>query len=251
MAGPIRVAIVSDVHGNMMALEAVLAEMEKLGPFDHVVGGGDYVAGGAFSNAVLSHHRNSGWSLVRGNSDEEVVAAGTDDRIPVSNRPEGAGPNEMVVDVMRWNAGLLSEDDLDFLANLDLTWSVDGPSGQRLVFAHSTPTSSHPVFGPNDPDEVFMPFFAATGAAVYLYGHIHHAWMRETPAGTVGCVGSVGLPLDGDHRSCFLIATDDGSGWTLEHHRVAYDHEAYAQTLLNSGMPHAEVFAARVRKAGN
>lgn len=250
MTEPLRIAIVSDVHGNMLALEAVLAEMEKLGPFDHVVGGGDYIAGGAFPKEVMEFHWQSGWTLIRGNGDEWLVDLATEGRIPATNYQPGAEPNQTVKDMMLWNAERLSVDDLEFLGTRDLVWSIDGPSGQKMVFAHSTPTSTHPVNRADEPDEVFLPFFAATGAAVYLFGHIHHAFQRDTPAGTLACVGSVGLPLDGDHRPCFLIATDDGTGWSLEHHRIVYDHEAYAAALMESGMPHAEGQVKRVLNAG-
>jgi predicted phosphodiesterase len=250
MTEPLRIAIVSDVHGNMMALDAVAAALNEHGPFDQIIGGGDYISGGAFPKEVMEFLWQAGWNLVRGNSDEWLVDLATEGRIPATNYPPSGLPNQIVKDQLLWNAGHLSEDDLEFLGTRPLTWTVDGPSGQKLVFAHSTPTSTHPVQGPDDPDEVFMPFFAETGASVYLYGHIHYAWLRDTPAGTVGCVGAVGLPFDGDHRPCFMIATDDGSGWSLEHHRIAYDHEAYAEALMQSGIPHAEGQVKRVLNAG-
>ena len=72
------------------------------------------------------------------------------------NSEYNAGVQNMMQDMMLWNAERLSVDDLEFLGTRELVWSVDGPSGQKLVFAHSTPTSTHPVNRANESDEVFI-----------------------------------------------------------------------------------------------
>jgi predicted phosphodiesterase len=244
-----RIAFVSDVHGNLPALEAVLEELQKLEPFDRVVGGGDYAAGGAYPQECLARVRPLGWDFVRGNADEWMVEIATGGRIPAKGHVPEAVPNAAVRELLAWGAGRLGDDDIDFLAGLELVWSMTGPSGQNLVFAHATPTSTHISFPPDAADSIVLPMFDETGADVFLHGHIHYAYLRQTSKGMLGCVGSVGLPFDRDPRPCFLIATDDGTGWHLEHRRVTYDNESYAVSLIESGIPHAEDAARHVRTA--
>jgi predicted phosphodiesterase len=244
-----RIAIVSDIHGNLPALEAVLEELETLEPFDRVVGGGDYAAGGAYPKECLDRIRPLGWDFVRGNADEWIVEIATDGQIPAQGYAPGAVPDAALRETLAWVAARLDEDDIDFLARLEMVWSMTGPSGQNLVFVHATPTSTHIAFPPDAENSIVLPMFDETDADVFLHGHIHHAYLRQTDKGIVGCVGSVGLPFDRDPRPCFLIATDDGTGWQLEHRRVPYDNESYAVSVSECGMPHAEATARRVRTA--
>jgi diadenosine tetraphosphatase ApaH/serine/threonine PP2A family protein phosphatase len=87
-------------------------------------------------------------------------------------------------------------------------------------------------------------------ADTLLYGHIHYAYTRQVGERTVACVGSVGVPLDGDEHPCFLIAVDDGSGWALEHVRVSYDRDRYLAELARSDLPNASSSIEMIRKAG-
>lgn len=244
-----RIAIVSDVHGNLPALEAVLEELARQEPFDRVVGGGDYAAGGAFPKESLDRMRAQGWDFVRGNADEWILEIATDGRVPAVGYAPEAAPNEALRETLAWGADRLTGEDIEFLAGLEIMWSLSGPSGQTLVYVHSTPESTHPVFGPDADEAIVVPMFRQSGADVLLHGHIHYAYTRETSAGLIGCVGSVGLPFDRDPRPCFLIATDDGTGWSVAHHRVVYDNEAYAVALQECGMPHVEAAVRRVRTA--
>ena len=249
MTAVTRVAFVSDVHGNLPALEAVLEELAREQPFDRVVGGGDYVAGGVYPKESLDRMRRQSWDFVRGNADEWVVHIATNGEAPARNYPPGSEPSGALRESLAWGADKLAQEDIDFLAGLDIDWSLFGASGQKLVYVHSTPESTHPVYGPDTEESSIVPMFYETGADVLLHGHIHVAYLRDTSAGRIGCVGSVGLPFDRDPRPCFLIATDDGTGWVLEHRRVTYDNEAYAIAVQGSGIPHSDAAMRRIRTA--
>lgn len=242
-----RIAFVSDVHGNLPALEAVLEELDRLGPLDRIVGGGDYVAGGAYPQECLTRVRSEIWDHVRGNADEWIVDTATGGRIPARGAGSEVRPDESLRETLQWCVERLDGESIDFLADLPIDWSIDGPSGQKLVFVHATPTSTHPGFPPDEPEKVLLPMFAETGADVLLHGHIHFAYLREIDDRRIGCVGSVGRPFDRDPRPCFLIATDDGTGWKLDHHRVKYDNEAYIEELTQSTMPHADELIESIR----
>lgn len=249
MTAVTRLAFVSDVHGNLPALEAVLEELERLEPFDRVIGGGDYTTGGAFPQECVSRIRPLGWDFVRGNADEWTVDIATERLIPAVGYPPEMALGDDERATLAWGVERLDEDSIKFLGSLPLVWSMTGPSGQKIVFVHATPNSAHLGYAPDADESIFIPMFEQTSADVLLHGHIHHAYLREISVGKLGCIGSVGLPFDRDPRPCFLIATDDGTGWTLEHRRVTYDNEAYATALDASGMPDGTERARLVRTA--
>lgn len=242
-----RVAFVSDMHGNLAAFEAVIAHLERLSNLDAVVAGGDYAFNGALPGECVARLRELGWPAVRGNTDEWIVQMATDGRVPVRDCPDEAAHDEAMKERDRWAVDRLSEDDIAFLTDgLVFDWSTTGPSGQRLKFVHATPWSTHVSIGPDANAATANEMLDRAEADVLLYGHIHFAYLRELDGRQLGCIGAVGIPFDGDPRPCFAIAEDTGDGWTIEHARVDYDQDAYAQQLLASGMPGADGVARAV-----
>lgn len=250
MADVTRLAIISDVHGNRPALEAVLAEVDQRGPFDALVGGGDYAFGGAFPDESLALVVARGMACVRGNTDEWLIEAATDGRVPARGYEPEQAHSELLRAVDAWGAARVSAAHQQMLTDLPISWETTGPSGQKLVFTHATPWSTHPVVLPDAPEEMARRMLDEAGAEALLYGHIHLAYTRDVGGRTLACVGSVGMPFDGDWRPCFAIAEDDGSGWRVEHVRVEYDREAYLAALLASGIPNAAGFVDMIRERG-
>ena len=250
MADVARVAIISDVHGNRPAFKAVLAEVDRRGPFDTLVGGGDYAFGGAFPDDSLALVVERGLTCVRGNTDEWIIEAATNGRQPAHGYEPEQAHSELLRSVDAWAAARLSDDHRRLLANLPVSWETTGPSGQTLAFVHSTPWSTHPVILPDAPEEMARRMLDAAGAQMLLYGHIHYAYTRQVDDRTLACVGSVGMPFDGDWRPCFAVAEDDGAGWSVEHVRVEYDREPYLAALLESGVPNAAEFISSIRQRG-
>jgi predicted phosphodiesterase len=249
MSDSIRVAIVSDVHGNLPALQAVLDDIDRRGNIDTLVGGGDFAFGGAYPQRCVDLVRSREMHCVRGNTDEWVVESATAGRVMAKGYdPKDAhGPALLAVD--DWVAKALDTPAVRFLMDLPLDWRTTGASGQRLVFVHATPRSTHPVVRPDADEDTLIHMLDEAEADVLVYGHIHHAYVRQVGDRTVACAGSVGMPLDGDPRPAYLIATDDGDGWQLEHVRLDYDRDMYLSELARSGMPNAAVFIDRVRNA--
>jgi len=245
-----RVAFVSDMHGNLPAFEAVLAELERRGPFDVIVGGGDFAAAGLYPAECVARLRALGWPAVRGNTEEWVVEAATDGATSARGVPkEMQARGEGLRAVDRFCAERLDDDALEYLGNLPLSWETDGHSGQRLVFVHANPWNTHAVIAPDADDAVLEQALDAADAQLLLYGHIHYAYQRQVGDRTIGCIGAVGAPMDGDPRPCFAIAEDDGGGWRVEHVRVEYDREAYFEDLSASDFPNAEAHVAALRAA--
>lgn len=244
-----RVAFVSDIHGNLPALQAVLADLDARGPYDAVVGGGDFAFGGAFPERVVATVRERGWPSVRGNTDEWVIESATAGRAPARGYTPDQAHSGMMLQVDDWIAKALSQESLRFLAGLPNDWRDTGPSGETLVFVHATPSSTHPVVLPDADERVVTAMLDEARAGTLVYGHIHHAYIREVGDRTIACCGAVGVPFDGDERPCYLIAADDGDGWSLEHHRVAYDRDRYLSELALSGIPNAAGFIEMIRNA--
>ena len=249
MSEPMRVAFVSDIHGNLPALQAVLADLDAHGSYDAVVGGGDFAFGGAFPERSVATVRERGWPSVRGNTDEWIIEAATAGRVPAQNYPPDQAHSGIMLQVDEWAARALGPDSLHFLAKLPLDWRTTGPSGKTLAFVHATPWSTHPVVLPDADGSVVTRMLDEAQADTLVYGHIHHAYVREVAGRTVACCGAVGVPFDGDVRPCYLVATDDGNGWSLEHRRVTYNRDAYLSELARSGIPNASGFIELIRNA--
>jgi predicted phosphodiesterase len=247
---PLRIAFVSDVHGNLPALQAALAELDRRGPFAALVGGGDYAFGGAYPQRCVDLMRQRGFACVRGNTDEWVVESATAGRRPATGYTPAEAHGTALLMVDDWIARLLSQDAVRFLAELPVAWPMTGPSGQRLVFVHATPATTHRSVQPDADEATFSQLLDEAEADVLLYGHIHKAFTRRIGERMVGCIGSVGVPMDGDERPCWAIATDDGNGWQVEHVRVTYNRDSYLSELARSGLPNAATFIEMIRRAG-
>ena len=237
-----RIAVISDVHGNLPAFRAALDEVDRRGPFDALVGGGDVAFGGAFPEQCVWLAQTRRLASVRGNTDEWIVA------LSEGRDPDGHPLDVMRQDAGRWAAGQLGDDGVGFLRSLPFDWRCNGPSGQRLRVVHATPWSVHEIVLPDADQATTERMLDESGADVLLYGHIHRAYVRHVGERTLACVGSVGMPFDDDPRPCFLIAEDAGDGWILEHVRVPYDREAYFSAIHDSGIPRPESVVAMIRR---
>lgn len=243
-----RVALLADVHGNLAALEAVLAE-PGVRSCDHVVFLGDAVMNGPRPAECLTLLMSLGLPAVIGNTDLEVLA--------------GADP------VAAWARERLSPEGLLFLARLPLTFRLppQGPgSGQAgddtrdLLLMHASPRSSfdlpileaHPLgttFTRPSTDGELGALFRGSRAGLGVFGHIHYTSRRRLGGQALASVGSVGFPFDGDRRAAYAVATWRGGSWTLDHRRVSYDSEAVAREVETSGLPFAPRSAAMLRQA--
>ena len=234
-----RVAILSDVHGNAAALEAVLAAIRARGPFDHVRNGGDFAFGGPRPREAVERLIETGYPAVIGNTDEMVAAS-----------PEGA-----VGAVAAWARTRLTPEQVDWLRALPRSRRVEpAPAsgggtagGPPLVLVHATPWSTTDIIEPASPEATVARAFEQAGSRVLVYGHIHRAYIREAAGGLIVNAGSVGFPFDGDARPAWAILTLERGAWRAEIVRTEYDREAAARDLLTSDHPDAETFARRIR----
>src|ERR1051326_3701717 len=198
-----RLAIISDIHGNLVALEAVLADLEQVKP-DAVVLGGDLALGGPRPAEVVDRLRALGWPSVLGNTDEAL----DESRIPEHARggfvgKPAARTREMV-----------GPDRAAWLTGLPLEWR-----GEGVALVHATPRDCWGIVAHDAADQELRDVYGPLGTARALYGHIHHAYTRDLGGLVVANSGSVSLSLDGDVRASYLVIEDG----RIEHRRVPYD----------------------------
>jgi putative phosphoesterase len=188
------IATLYDVHGNLRALEAVLAEI----PADTtIVVGGDVCAGGPEPGETLERLRALGDRVVwvRGNADRELTPG-----------EEGLVPPE-VVEPTR---ARLSGEQIAFLHDLPPTAQIG-----RVLYCHATPRNDLDIFTPMTPEEEIAPWFSALDYDVVVCGHTHTQFERRVAGKRVINSGSVGMPYE----------DEPGAYWTLDlvHRRTEYD----------------------------
>lgn len=226
-----RIAILSDVHGNAAALEAVLADIRARGPFDRILNGGDSAFGGPRPREAVERLIEAGHPAVIGNTDEMVAAS-----------PEGA-----IGAVAAWARTRLTPEHVEWLRALPRAHRVEPAGGPPLVLVHATPWSTGDMIDPASPAETVRRAFEQAGTLALVYGHIHRAYVREVAGGLIVNTGSVGFPFDGDPRPAWAILTLSGGAWRAESVRTEYDRETAARDLLASDHPDAGTFARRIR----
>ena len=201
-------ALLYDIHGNLPALEAVLADARA----ERFVLGGDYALFGPWPVQTVTALRDlPGARWIRGNGERWTAS------------PAQAPDNEIVQGAIAACREALGARLVDELAALSEQEVLDG-----VRYCHASPVSDVRSFTP-DPGEDEDELLAGVAERRLVFGHTHLPF-RRISAGGVELVnpGSVGMPFDGDPRAAYALAHDDG---TVEHRRVAYDHEASAAAV--------------------
>lgn len=245
-----RVAVISDTHGNLPALEAVLADIEHVAP-DLTVMAGDFAFGGPWPAECIDLIRSRGIPAVRGNTDEFVVevASGGTQPAAVEDPRLRHLDNPLLAERYAWCAARLAAQQVTYLASLPLRSVVPAPTGAALVVVHATPWSAHPVVPPTASRGQLAELLERSGGAVLAYGHIHVQVRWDIGERLVVSVGSVGLPFDGDRRAAYAVLEWNGERWDVTFRRVVYPVERTVQALLSSGLPGAELQARVVETA--
>lgn len=240
-----RIAVLSDIHGNRTAFDAVVADLRAISP-DLILHGGDLAQGGSSPAYIIDAIQNLGWPGVMGNVEEVLWAPERLDelasRVPAL-RPLMACIRETVVTTRDW----LGQDRIAWLRALPQVL-CEG----RVAIIHASPESlwRSPLAAASDAE--LESAYASLAASVVTYGHIHTPFVRPLEKFTVANSGSVGMPYDADPRASYLLIDAPGSPAARPQvtiRRVAYDIEAECCLLAQSGLPHAD-WVAHILKAG-
>jgi putative phosphoesterase len=224
-----RIAVVSDVHGNLTALEAVIADLRTVAP-DEVLQGGDLAYGGARPAEVVDRVRGLGWAGVCGNTDE-MIWAPESLRSFAATAPAMKRLFEIIEEIRLWSSERLGEE--------RITWLKTMPMVHRrgeLAAVHASPEDTWRAPGKGATDEDFREVFRKLQAPVVVYGHIHVPFVRQMHDWTVANSGSVSLSYDGDARASYALV-EDGK---VEIRRVEYDVKGEVGAGRRAGLPHGE-----------
>jgi putative phosphoesterase len=235
-----RIAIISDVHGNLTALDAVLADLRKQKP-DIVLHGGDIPYGGCNPCEVIDCIRQEGWQGVLGNTDEmlwNAEARATLETSAPKLKPLFRVLFESCAPATR---EMIGESRLDWLRQLPAELRHE-----NLVLLHASPGNLWRAPMNTADDAELERTYKSLNAAIVVYCHIHRPFIRKVGNMIVCNSGSVGSPYDGDPRSSYLLI-EDGKPVIR---RVEYDVEKEAGRLLTSDYPHKEWFA-EIRRKGS
>jgi predicted phosphodiesterase len=233
-----RIAIVSDIHGNRTALDAVVADLRETSP-DLVLHGGDLAHGGACAAETVDRIRDLGWQGVMGNTDEMLFRPESlEEFASRSSNLEGlfAAIGEMATRTRE----LLGEKRLDWLRSLPCV-----QTHPPLALVHASPQSVWRAPGPEANDDELESIYSQLGQPFAIYAHIHRSYIRAVSKMTVANTGSVSLSYDGDRRAAYLVL----DGTNLEIRRVEYDVDQELKALSRCGLPHAG-WIAKILESG-
>jgi putative phosphoesterase len=235
-----RIGLVSDVHGNDVALAAVVGDLELLSP-DVIVSLGDVAQGGAEPAAALERVRSLGARTVMGNSDDFLLEVPENSPEPVTERQ---------LEVREWSLGQLRDEHLSFMRSFEPTIDL-AAGGHRVLCFHGSPASYDVVLLPEWPGASLAPF-EGRDADLLAGGHTHTQWSRRIGDALFVNPGSVGLAYD-RHRpgepvrlvpvAEYAVVFADELGLSAEFRRVPYSLDAVRETIFASGRPYAEEFA--------
>jgi predicted phosphodiesterase len=235
----VRVAFVCDVHGNLPALEAVLADARAQG-VDAIWDGGDVVGYHPWPSECVQRLNEVCDLAVQGNYDRKVL------RTPRRRQRWLRRKDPLKADTLIWAWEHLDERSREILAARPPFWRAHAPCGDVLLL-HASPLSrKEPLCATTGPARWTEQAVAAGGAALVLHGHVHigHAHREEgllflTP-------GSVGRPEDGDPRAAYAIVDLKVEGPTYSVRRVAYDVDPVLHEIAARRLPREfAVMAAR------
>jgi predicted phosphodiesterase len=238
-----RIAIVSDIHGNRTAFEAVLKDLRQTSP-DLILHGGDLAHGGASPAEIVDRIRDLGWPGVVGNVDEMLFR-------PESLTEFAAGLPQLqslwtaIAEMAAADRETLGDERLRWLSRLPRV-QIHGP----MALVHASPDDAWRAPAPEASDAELESIYSPLGQPIVIYAHIHRSYIRSVsgPSAsglTVANTGSVSLSYDGDRRAAYLLL--DGRDPSIR--RVEYDLDRELKALATCGLPHSDWVAKMLESA--
>jgi predicted phosphodiesterase len=237
----VRTAIISDIHGNAVGFEAVLAHIETE-PVDQVVCLGDVAQGGAQPAECLELLRALECPVVMGNSDAFVL-----DLDLVADSPEPITGRHL--EIRAWTLDQLKPKQLEFMRSFSPTIEADLGGDRRLLGFHGSPRSWDDVLLPETPDDEFARAIGDSQATALAGGHVHFQWLRRYGDAVFLNPGSAGLAYDRaqseddfrlDPWAEYAVITVEDTSIGVEFRRIPFDPGEVVRATLESAMPHAE-----------
>ena len=232
-----RIAILSDIHGNRTAFEAVLADLQQTSP-DLILHGGNLADAGASPVEIVDRIRDLGWKGVVGNTDEMLFRPESLEEFA----SQSSAPPSLWTAIRQMAAAtraMLGEERVAWLRGLARIQIQD-----PMALVHGSPESPWRAPPPEATEAELESVYRPLNQPIAVYAHIHRPYIRSVPSPQVrqrlvANTGSVSLSYDGDRRASYLLL--DGRNPTIR--RVDYDVEKELKALSSCGLPHADWIA--------
>jgi putative phosphoesterase len=225
------VAVITDIHANLPALEAALARITELG-LGRTYCGGDLVGYGPHPNEVCALIEEREIPTIYGNYDYAIGRDLEDCGCAYPTQRE----RDLGQRSVDWTLAHTSQHAKDFVRELpfDLRFHVDGTP---VHLVHGSPRKVNEYLFEDKPASLYERLAAAEAADALVFGHTHKPWIREHGGVLFINCGSVGKPKDGDRRAAFALLRPAGVGVDATIERVAYDAEIVAEEVTAVGLP--------------
>ncbi|HLV33738.1 MAG TPA: metallophosphoesterase family protein [Spirillospora sp.] len=208
-----RLAILADIHGNLPALEAVIADMAHFQP-DHVIVAGDLINVGPFSAQVMQRVSELGWTAIRGNHEYYLLEYNTP-RAPESRRDWVTLPFLYEQLAGRW---------YNLIAAMPDELTLYYPDGPPIRVLHGLPGNPWEALHRLSTDDAVCAALDGVAEATVISGHYHLSFEKRVNGWHVLNPGSLGVPMDGLQDAGYLLLDSTGSGWQPTFRRVPVDY---------------------------
>jgi len=226
----VRIAVFSDIHANLPALQSVLEDIQKTG-VDMMVCLGDLVGYAPFPNEVIETVRDLGIPTIMGNYDQGVGFDLEDCGCAYRTEEERALGHVSLT----WTQGTVTGENKAFLRNLLPRYELKA-GAFRFLFVHGSPRRINEYLFPDRPDSSFLHMMAGESANVLVCGHTHIPFFREVNGLFIVNDGSVGRPKDGDWRAAWALLEVGEKLW-VSFRRCEYDLTPLKEAYPRSGLP--------------
>jgi len=235
-----RIAVLSDIHGFNLALETVVTDLDRQGPFDQIVVAGDLFEGGPGPAEVIALLHERGVTAIHGNTDIDLIEAAHEGSAydPLAYALDQIGP-----------AGV------SYLASLPFSHRITPPGGTSpdddLLIVHANPHDVYVKLDPLASDHNLRTIIGETRAAAIAFGHIHICYTKRLDDRLLVDVSAVGNPKDGDLRCKYGILSWDASRrtWNGELRKLDYPLDETADQIHASDLPNPEKVLKKLIKA--
>lgn len=226
-----RLAIISDIHGNIEALEEVFIRIDELS-VDDIWVAGDLVGYLPYPNEVIDTLRSRGLKMVMGNYDDAVAFS----RIECGCNYPDEKAMELGVRSLEWTKEVVRDDNKEFLKTLPMEVSMQ-VGDNTILMVHGSPRALNEYLNLDVPEENIK-IMIEDRCHVLICGHTHIPYHRQIGDMHIINSGSVGKPKDGDPRATFGIVEFSRNGdITVDFIRVPYNMEKVARAIVEAGLP--------------
>lgn len=236
-----KIAYISDIHGNAVALEAVLRDIEKK-KVDKIVVLGDLCYRGPEPKRSLELIRALNTDVIKGNADEWVVRGVQKGEVPDQNL-------EIMNKEREWTISQLDNTDVAYLEKLPHSLMME-VNNQRIKVFHATPNSLFEIVQPYAENELMEEKMMVGDAQVFVYGHIHTPFIRYIKGRVIMNIGSVGLPFDGLQKASYGLVEMESGEIRTSIERVSFDVEKVMNLYREVNYPNKDLLISMLQKAG-